>query len=105
MHMRKRLVWLALLIIISVGLLSCRTSAGRSAGQVWDDGAITTEVKTKLLADGMMKGMAITVSTFEGNVTMIGAVDSRDQKARAEQIAKSAKGVRSVNNLVEVKKM
>lgn len=99
------MVWVVLFIVISAGLLSCRTPAGRTMGQVWDDGAITTEVKTKLLADGMTKGLAITVSTFEGDVSLIGAVENQEQKAKAETIAKSAKGVRKVTNLLEVKKM
>lgn len=51
-----------------------------------------------------MKGLAISVETFEGNVTLAGAVDTTQQKDRAGEIAKSVDGVRKVNNLLLLKK-
>ncbi len=51
-----------------------------------------------------MKGLTISVETSDGNVTLTGAVDTPEQKARAEEIAKSVYGVRAVNNLLLLKK-
>lgn len=45
------------------------------------------------------------METFEGNVTLTGAVDTTQQKEdRAGKIAKSVDGVRKVNNLLLLKK-
>jgi hyperosmotically inducible periplasmic protein len=85
-------------------LCACQTPAGRTAGQVVDDAAITTKVKAKLLEDSIMSGFAISVQTFEGDVTLTGAVTSQEIRKRATMLAKSVSGVRNVNNLIKVKK-
>jgi len=46
--------------------LTYQTSAGRSAGEVVDDGTIITKVKIKLFADKQLSGFAISVDTFKG---------------------------------------
>ena len=68
-----------------------------------DDATITTKVKTKLLDDSILRGVAISVETFEGNVTLTGAVDTGEQKTRAEDLAKSVNGVKKVNNHIMIK--
>ncbi|MRS03540.1 BON domain-containing protein, partial [bacterium] len=74
--MKKLLVLSVVVLFVAAAFAACQTPAGRSAGEVVDDATITTEVKTKLLADDMTKGIAVTVQTFEGTVTLIGAVDN-----------------------------
>ncbi len=101
--MRKSSLLIIALCVL-VALVACQTPAGRSAGEVVDDGTITTEVKAKLLDDSVTKGLAVSVQTFEGAVTLIGAVDTAAQRARAEELARSVKGVKKVNNLVTLKK-
>jgi len=93
-----------LLLAVLVALTGCRTPAGRSAGQVIDDGTITTEVKAKLLNDGVTKGLAVHVQSFEGQVTLTGAVDTGQQRTKAGEIAASVTGVKKVNNLITLKK-
>ena len=102
--MKKLLVFSVVALFVAVAFAACQTPAGRSAGEVVDDATITTEVKTKLLADDMTKGIAVTVQTFEGTVTLIGAVDNHEQINRASQIARSVKGVRKVDNRLQLKK-
>lgn len=101
MQRRHICVFLFLSILLAAG--SCRTPAGRSPSQVIDDAAITTEVKAKLLAEGILKGLAISVSTFEGNVTLTGSVQNQTQKKKAEEIAKGVKGVKKIGNLLEIR--
>jgi len=101
--MRKTLVSVTLLLFI-LALAACQTPAGRTAGQVVDDGTITSQVKAKLLNDDVMKGLAVSVETFEGQVTLTGAVDTEQQRDRAAQIASRVEGVRKVNNLINLKK-
>jgi hyperosmotically inducible periplasmic protein len=85
-------------------LCSCQTPAGRTAGQVVDDATITTKVKAKLLKDSIMSGFAISVQTFEGDVTLTGAVTSEEIKQRATMLTNSVLGVQKVHNLIKVKK-
>lgn len=95
------------LLLVSVLCLffatACQTPGGRTAGQVVDDGAITTKVKAKLFQDPLLSGIAISVETFQGEVTLTGAVDSETARRRAANLAGSVNGVREVNNLLKVK--
>ena len=89
---------------ILFSLWSCQTPAGRSVGQVVDDATITTKVKGKIFGDSILKGFAISVETFEGEVTLTGRVDNLHNKEKAEKLARSTAGVRKVNNLIKIKK-
>ncbi|MCK9227271.1 MAG: BON domain-containing protein [Syntrophorhabdaceae bacterium] len=102
--MKKLLLLSVAVLFVAAAFTGCQTPAGRSAGEVVDDAAITTEVKTRLLADDVTKGLAVTVQTFEGTVTLIGAVDTREQINRAAHIARSVKGVKKVDNRLQLKK-
>lgn len=102
---RVRVVFTAALVLTFLaGLMACSTPAGRSAGDVMDDGTITTKVKTKLLADDRVSGLAISVDTFKGEVTLWGGADTAEQKQLATEIAQSVRGVKSVNNVIMIKK-
>ncbi len=101
---RKLALGLAVVVLLSFGLAACNTPAGRSAGDVVDDSTITTKVKTKLLADKGMSGFGISVETFEGAVTLTGAVDTEAQREKAVSITRSVDGVKKVNNLLQLKK-
>ena len=68
-----------------------------------DDATITTKVKAKLFDESILRGFAISVDTFEGNVTLTGAVDTEEQKEKAGEIAASVYGVKKVNNLIKIK--
>jgi hyperosmotically inducible protein len=87
---------------IVMSLVSCRTPAGRSAGDVVDDSAITTKVKAKLLEDQRLKGFGIDVDTHQGEVTLTGGVDTAESKSRASQLARSVDGVKRINNMLKV---
>ena len=100
----KTLTALTVFLCFFFALCSCQTPAGRTAGQVVDDATITTKVKTKLLKDSIMSGFAISVQTFEGEVTLTGAVTSEDIRQRATILANSVLGVQKVHNLIKVKK-
>jgi hyperosmotically inducible protein len=102
--MQKKWGIVLLLLAIIVIMDSCRTPAGRTPGEVVDDATITTKVKAKLFEDSILKGMAISVDTFEGQVTLTGAVDKEEQKDRAGELARSVYGVKKVNNLLNIKK-
>ena len=66
------------------------------------DPAITSAVKTKLLADPMSAGLKIDVDTSKSVVTLSGDVRTSEEKTRAEQIAKDTNGVTSVVNDLKI---
>ncbi|WP_068858670.1 BON domain-containing protein [Perlucidibaca aquatica] len=70
----------------------------RSAGAVMSDSAITTKVKTALLAEKDINSMDIKVNTFKGNVQLSGFVDSQWQIDKAMQVTRAVHGVTSVKN-------
>jgi len=73
---------------------------GRQAGQAISDAALTTTVKSKFLADDMVKGLNIDVDTENGVVTLTGNVSSRAEADRAMMLARQTEGVsRVVDNL------
>jgi len=90
-------------MLLAFGNLACQTPAGRSAGEVIDDATITTKVKAKLFNQSILRGFAISVETFEGEVTLTGAVETSAQKEQAGKITRSVTGVRKVNNLLRIK--
>jgi hyperosmotically inducible protein len=90
-------------LALAIVMASCATPAGRSAGQVVDDSTITTKVKAKLIKDSVLQGFGIDVDTFQGEVTLTGAVNVPAQRERAERIARETRGVKEVNNLLKVK--
>lgn len=107
MHLKEKTyrvvaVYLALAMVL-FAVSACRTPAGRTSGEVVDDAAITTKVKAKLYEDNILRGIAVSVETFDREVTLTGAVDTNEQKTRAEDIAKSVDGVKKVNNLLKIK--
>jgi hyperosmotically inducible protein len=73
------------------------------AGDAAGDAAITGKVKTKLLADPDVKGLAIDVDTKDGVVTLNGSADKAGNVDKAVTIAKNTDGVKSVDNKLTVK--
>jgi hyperosmotically inducible protein len=66
------------------------------------DPAITTTVKTALLADPLSSGLKIDVDTDHAVVTLSGTVATPAEKTRAEEVAKNSTGVSSVVNQLKV---
>jgi osmotically-inducible protein OsmY len=75
-------------------------NAASKTGEVITDAAITSEVKTKFLADTAVSGLKIDVDTKDGVVTLNGTVKSNVEANKAVEIARQSAGVkRVVNNL------
>lgn len=74
-----------------------------AASQYIDDASITASVKAKHAEDKAVRVTAIGVETKNGVVQLSGFTPSATEKARAEEIAKSVAGVKSVKNDIIVK--
>ena len=93
-----------------IGLLVVMLIAGcaggakhESTGEYLDDSVLTTKVQTSILGDSRLKLMQINVETFKGVVQLSGFVDSAAASTRAAELARTVKGVKSVNNSLIVK--
>lgn len=61
------------------------------------DGWITTKVKSELATTKGVKSGDLSVNTTDGVVTITGTAASSAQKSKIESVAKSVKGVKSVD--------
>ena len=94
----------AMLLVLVVASTACQSMTGKSAGTNIDDAGITATVKSKLVGDKAANLTRVDVDTNNGTVYLNGTVDSPEQKAKAEQLAWQAQGVKSVVNNLQVAK-
>lgn len=83
-------------------LAGCQALTGETLGQNIDDANLTAAVKTQLARDKVSTLTRIDVDTTRGVVSLNGVVESAEQRARAEQIARGVSGVKSVVNNLQV---
>jgi hyperosmotically inducible protein len=95
--LRWRQRWLRMLMVIGLLAGCASTPEQPSTGEMIDDSAITTKVKTALFTDPMVSGFAISVETSKGVVSLTGIVNSAGERSRAIQIAQETGGVRRVD--------
>jgi len=73
-----------------------------NTGEAITDAAITSEVKTKFLAEPGVSGLSINVDTNDHVVTLSGTVKSKAEADKAMRIARESKGVRRVVNRLKI---
>jgi osmotically-inducible protein OsmY len=78
-------------------------NAANKTATAIDDTAITTKVKSAMVADPTLKALQINVDTKNGVVTLAGAVDSQAMKDKATEVTQAVSGVKSVDNNLTVK--
>lgn len=75
----------------------------KSVDQFSDDSAITAKVKKAFLEDRTLSSHDISVETDKGIVTLSGFVDSTEKQTQAVKVAGEVKGVKSVNDKLNIK--
>lgn len=116
MFIPNRFTALAIMLVSGVFVAGCgksgekaappaapQTEAKTTVGTEIDDGAITTKVKSALMADADVKSFDIKVETSKGVVQLSGFVDNQGQIDRAIAVAKGVEGVKSVDNKMNIK--
>jgi hyperosmotically inducible periplasmic protein len=100
-------IWHYMQILITVLFLTAcaATPTDESTGEYVDDATITAKVKTALLQDPEVSGLAINVDTFKGTVQLSGFANAERERRRAETLARSVAGVQSVQNSIELKRV
>lgn len=91
----------ALLLASMLGCAATDTHEG--TGGYVDDSAITTKVKSELLATKGVDSTEISVETFKGVVKLSGFIDNLDMIDTAIRTAQAVNGVKSVTNDMTVK--
>lgn len=71
-------------------------------GDMLDDAWIHTKIVAKLIANSKTPERKINVDVVKNAVTLRGSVDSAEEKAEAERIAKETEGVQKVTNQLKV---
>jgi len=97
----KRLVAAALAVVLLGGCAGTPTQ--ESTGEYLDDTTLTTKVKTTLLQDPQVSGLAINVETFKGEVQLSGFATTEAERQRAAELANSVDGVAAVKNDILLK--
>jgi hyperosmotically inducible protein len=88
----------AALLVVSLLVTAC----GKTVGDTIDDATITTRVKTALLNDPDVGGLAIDVDTFKGVVTVSGRVKSKAEEDKVVSIARRTDGVSDVKSTLQI---
>jgi hypothetical protein len=76
--------------------------SGRTIGTGVNDGWLWVKVRFDLAAADDLRDSTINVDVDQAVVTLTGTVASASQKSRAEAVAKSVEGVKSVKNMLKV---
>jgi osmotically-inducible protein OsmY len=93
-------IFLAFFVFLS----ACASSDKHEGiGEYVDDSLITTRVKAAILEEKTLSVAEINVETFKGVVQLSGFVHSEADRAKAVELTKSVKGVKSVKNAMELK--
>ena len=95
---------IALLAGATIAGTGCSVMRGQeTVGQYVDDASITTAIKAKFVEDKTVDAAAIKVETLNGTVQLSGFAKSQAERQLAENIARSTKGVRMVQNNLAVR--
>ena len=94
-----RAAWwpLAVAIVTVVAISACATV------DPWTDTRIESEVKARLVAEHDANLTRLGVVSREATVYLSGTVESRDQKEKAETVARSVPGVKRVVSTLDVR--
>ncbi|CAI0724392.1 BON domain-containing protein [Serratia ficaria] len=96
-------VW-CMAAVVAFAVSACApTAKSEGTGGYIDDTVITTKVKSALLADKNIKSREISVETFKGRVQLSGFVTSSEDANRAVQTTRGVAGVKSVENVMQLK--
>ena len=100
--MKKHLFFVIILLFFLSGCAGAQKTGENPVGGVVDDSTITTRVNHEMLKDDIVKARQIDVDTIGGHVTLTGVVETREESARAVQIARNVPAVKSVTNNIQI---
>ena len=99
--MLKRFTIICLMIGLSVGLGGCQgyiDGKRRTPGEFTDDARIQAAVKTALIQDQQIKGLAINTEVHRNVVSLYGRIPSESARDKAIRLAGQVRGVTKVED-------
>ncbi len=100
-HTRATMI---LACVLAFGATGCNVFRGQErVGEYVDDTTITTEIKADMLKSKKVDGWDVNVDVLKGHVRLIGWASDEAERQKAGQIARSVKGVKSVDNQLKIK--
>jgi hyperosmotically inducible periplasmic protein len=94
----------AIAAVAMLTMVGCAVQRGQeTTGAYIDDATITTQVKSRMLADPAVSGTSISVETLNGTVMLSGFAKSATESVTAERIARDVNGVKSVKNQIAIR--
>lgn len=102
--MKQTIAKVVLACTLAFTMAGCNVFRGEStAGEYVDDVAITTQVKYELLESKKVDGLDVNVDVTNGRVKLTGWASSTAERAKATELARGVKGVKSVDNQLKIK--
>src|SRR5687768_7427874 len=108
--MRRKLIMFSIGVVAAIGFVGCasddhadRDSHKRTTGRYIDDKVLVQKVKAALGDSDVYKFPDVKVNTYNGTVQLTGFVDTTEQKAKAEEIARNVRDVANVQNQIALK--
>ena len=93
--MKTKAAGIAVMLILIAALVGCNRGP--------NDETLTQHVKAKINSDPALATQTVNVAVKDGAVTLAGNVNTEPNKAKAEELAKSVEGVKSVTNSLLVR--
>ena len=100
--MKKHLILFFVLLFAISGCTGTNKAGENSVERMMDDSTITTRINHEMIKDDVVKARQIDIDTIGGHVTLTGVVATREEFARAAQIAQSVPAVKSVTNNLQI---
>ena len=76
--------------------------AGETVGEYVDDSTTTAEVNAVIVKDPDAHYLKIDVATTQGEVVLLGFIDSRETEERIVTKVREIRGVKSVKSLLKI---
>jgi hyperosmotically inducible protein len=104
MNTQRPFARLLLAVVLALPLVAgCAKASDRSArAAAVDDAILSTRVKTAFINDPVIGNARIDVDTSKGVVTLSGRVKSKDEEAKAVELARAVSGVADVKSVLQI---
>ena len=104
MNKSTKIIATAIFAAVTIFTTGCAvTRSQETVGQYVDDATITTQIKSRWIADPTVDAASFKVETLKGTVQISGFAKNAAEKAKAEQIARGVNGVVAVQNSIAVR--
>ena len=86
--------------VVAIGLAGCATKPGQNS--YFDDAMVTSRVKKAIFDEPALKVTDVSVTTENGVVSLSGGVKTRNERAKAADVARRVEGVKLVKNELKI---